>query len=67
MAQIVGVLGHKALQLCRIGGVGFFANAEFFGQALGQNAHQRIGKIEGVHAHVEQAGDGLCSRVGVQG
>ena len=36
-------------------------------EALRQNAKQGIGKVEGVHAHVHQARDGLRGRVGVQG
>ena len=37
------------------------------GQSLGEDAQQGIREVERVHAHVEQAGDGLCGRVGVQG
>jgi hypothetical protein len=41
--------------------------AQPFTKTLRQNAEQCIGKIEGVHAHVEQADDRLRGGIGVQG
>ena len=52
--RIAGLLGGAALR------------AHPSHQTLRQYRQQRVGKIEGVHAHVDQAGDGLGSAVRMQ-
>ena len=66
MLQIIRVFFDEGFDLVGIGCVFFFAIAELFGQALRQNAQQRIGKVKWVHAHIEQANDGLGRAVGVK-
>ena len=67
MAQLFGIFGGKQAQLFGVRRVALLAVAQALGQALGQDSQKRIGKVERVHAHVHQAGDGLGRRVGVQG
>ena len=58
--QLIAVFGQEVLDLVGrwlVGHLAFLAQA--LGQPLGENAEQGIGKVEGVHAHVEQTNDGL--------
>ena len=67
MFELFGIFGEKEAQFLIVRHIRFFAVAQFFGQALRQNAQQRIREVERVHAHVQQARDGLGRRIGVQG
>ena len=59
MAGFLRIFHDERLEFLRIRRVALLAVAKLFGQPLGQNAEQGIGKIERVHANVEQASDGL--------
>ena len=59
MAELFGVFGQEALQLGAFRGIAFLAVAQLLGQPLRQNANQCVGKVEWVHAHVQQPDDGL--------
>jgi hypothetical protein len=66
VAQFLGIFDREQAQFFGVRHVGLLAVAQALGQALRQDTQQRIGKVERIHAHVHQTGDGLGRRVGVQ-
>ncbi len=68
MLQLLAVLGDEVPDFGRLGHIGLPAfGADALGEALREDAEQRVGEVERIHAHVEQADDRLRRAVGVQG
>src|SRR5207302_5917271 len=57
--QLLAVLAQEGGQFGRLRGVGLLAAAQALGEALRQDAEQRIGEVERVHPHVEEPDDRL--------
>src|SRR6266852_757960 len=66
--QLGAVFLENVLHLVRGGHVSLLAfAAQTLGEPLREDPEQRVGKVERIHAHVEQPGDGLRRAVRVQG
>src|SRR5689334_12502266 len=64
--QLLAVFAQERGELGRLGRIGLLARAHALRQALRQDAEQRVGEVEGVHAHVQEARDRFRGGVGVQ-
>ena len=57
VAEFLRVFSRKQLQLFGLRHVHDLAGTQLFGQPLRQDAEQRVGKVKGVHTHVQQPCD----------
>ena len=64
--ELLAVLAQERGELRRFGRIGLLARAQALRQALRQDAEQRVGEVERVHAHVEQPDDRFGRRIRVQ-
>src|SRR6185503_13614248 len=64
--QLLAVFAQERGELGRLGRIALLARTHALRQTLRQDAEQRVGEVERIHAHVEQPRDRLRRGVGVQ-